>query len=168
MRGGELLRVPSLLTAMPNSKVSGAVLLQIIGYIVVLIAGRLWLTNTDGQYLAVVLSFAILFAVKIYFVLLGKQQGNPLIITERGIIIWPLIAEYWKDIETYRWEEVQRPGPNPQTGICLRLKARNNFPRNFVYDSFRAYLTLFPSEHLSATNTIFQQHGIKKDNSTRS
>jgi hypothetical protein len=167
LKGGELLRVASLLTAISNTRLAIGILLQIIGYIVVLVAGRLWLTTSDMQYLALVLAFTILFAVIIYLISLHKYQGNPLIIAERGIVIWPLITEFWKDIKSYHWEEIERPKPMPVRGICLRIKVNNNCLRNLVYDLFGTYLTLFPAEQQSAAEGIFEQHGIVKDKKNR-
>ena len=98
-------------------------------------------------------------------------MGNPLIITERGIVASPVVAELWEDIENYIWEEFKGltkiPGPTVLSmceGVCLRINNKGIFQRNFEHGHtiFGTYLIFFSPEQVTAAENIFNQHGIKK------
>jgi len=103
----------------------------------------------------------------------SKAKGNPLIFTERGIALHPVVAELWEDIESYSWEEFKGinrvPGPTVlslREGFCLKIINKGILQRCLEAKSrhsiFGTYLVFFSPEQMVAAESIINQYGIKK------
>ena len=104
---------------------------------------------------------------------LGSAKENALIITDKGLAFWPIVAEKWEDIESYSWEEFKGinrvPGPTVFSsceGVTLRILINGLFQRclesRTSHSIFATYLIFFSPEQMATAEGILKQHGIKK------
>ena len=111
--------------------------------------------------------FGLILAVIYRF---SKGRGNPLIFTERGIVIDPLLVETWEDIETFRWEKFQGltriSFSSKGEGMCLQIVNKGVIQRNIEtwtgHTMMAQYGIFFTKEQMKETEIIFQKYGISR------
>ncbi|TAN43612.1 MAG: hypothetical protein EPN25_00015 [Nitrospirae bacterium] len=168
----ELLKVNSLNKAVaPESRKSLLILAS--GVYIIGLAYGLWI-STDINNLMVMwsITLTLLYGFSIFIIIfLTTAKGSPLIITEKGIVCRPIVAEFWEDIESYNWEEFKggtcMPGSTLFSigeGISLKLKTKGLLPRTQLQGRtiFGTYLIFFSPEQMAITENIFDQQGINK------
>ncbi len=102
----ELLRIHSSYKKVQSSKrnlLIGTIALLLIIYLSII----LFFTNKEmkSEQLAIVFSFLIIFILIVFVINKSTQRrGSTFLITEKGILLEPDIAEYWMDIKGYEWE----------------------------------------------------------------
>ena len=111
--------------------------------------------NEQFVLVAMVLLFLAVLIFTIYR--MNRISGKTLIITEKGFFIEPLLAQYWKDIDEYRWNTV--PETQKEGTSLLLFNNRGSWPKTFDLGAYGFFFT--PEQMLQADN-IFQRLGIKK------
>ena len=114
----------------------------------------------------VLVSMVLLFLAALIFTIyrMNMISGKTLIITEKGFFIEPLLAQYWKDIDEYRWNTVSEAqkdlfsGKTEGTSLLL-FNNKGSWPKTFDLGCLRIFFT--PDQMLQVDN-IFQRLGIKK------
>ena len=136
--------------------------------------------DISGMMLAWGTILTILYGASIFLVFLfGHTKGRPLIITDRGITYYPLMAEKWADSESYSWETFKGlsriPGPtlfSLSEGVTLRLTNKGLIPRNIDIKSGHSLLAqlliFFTPEQIAIADSILEQHGIRKKEKEKS
>jgi len=175
LKGVELLRVPSLQKPISKKKRKAVIAVTTLLYAAFLVYG-FFITKDAPQSIKfswlVVLTILYFLGIVITFIL-GSSTENALILTERGIAYWPIVAEHWEDIERYSWEEFKGinrvPGPtvfSSREGITLKLITKGIFQRCLEsktgHSIFATYLIFFSPEQIAAAEVVFEQHGIRK------
>ena len=177
LKAKELLRVDTVFQKMPNSRKKVAMFVISVIFVVSIIYFA-WINKSSsmpkGFSIGIFLILALLYGLVLIVVsFLNKTRGNPLVFTTRGIVMYPLVSEYWEDIEDYQWEEftgIKRlPGPtlfSTSTGTCLRLINKGFFQRNLEnhtgHSIFATWGIFFSPDQIIIAEKIFQEHGIKK------
>jgi hypothetical protein len=107
-------------------------------------------------------SMALIFLAAFFFTLYRMSQNGDktLIITEKGFFIEPGLAEFWKDIDEYRWNASPEnvSGHNEGTSLLL-FNNRGAFPRNW---DLMQYGIFFTPDQVQQVENICQRLGIKK------
>jgi hypothetical protein len=130
-----------------------------------------------NEQLAIVLSFLVIFILIVIVINKSAQRrGSAFLITEKGVLLEPDIAEYWTDIKGYGWEtfkgfsrlSVSEKGE----GTCLIIFNKGFFQRNILRWSWHSVLTqhgiFFLPEQIEETEKIFQKFGINRNSGIRS
>lgn len=106
----------------------------------------------------------IFMFIGIYSVLVVKLLGKdatPLIFTGKGIVKSPYLAEYWRDIEKYYWEEFAKfkkapfaPEANPISLYLIKRWTDHNMLAH--------YGIFFNEEQIKKAEELFKKYGISK------
>lgn len=164
----ELLRI--------NSRTSGGgglakilliliIVLPLVFYkdIIYIIKGK----SPDEQ--LVLIAMAVFFIAAFFFTLykMSQNSGQTLIVTEKGLFIEPLLAEFWKDIDEYRWNAPSGANKDMFTkqneGTSLLLfNNKGVWPKTF---DLMQYNIFFTSDQMQQVDTICNRLGIKKTES---
>ena len=175
LKGVELLRVPSLQKPISRKKRKAVLAVLTLLYPAFLVYG-FSITKDAPQSIKL---FWLVAPTILYFLgiaitfILGNATTNALIITERGLAYWPIVAEKWEDIESYSWEEFKGltriPGPTVFSsceGITLRIIHKGFSQRclegRTSHSIFATYLILFSPDQMAAAEVVLKQHGIRK------
>ena len=112
----------------------------------------------------VLVSMALIFLAAFFFTLyrMNRDSGKSLIMTEKGFFIEPGLAEFWKDIDEYRWnasaETALTSDQNEGTSLFL-FNHKGVLPKN--YDLVQ-YGIFFTPDQVQQADAICQRFGIKK------
>ena len=175
LEGRELLKVNSL--HRPISDKKRKVLFYVVTtlYVLGFVFAKWTSPDVSGTMLAWGFVLTTLYGLSLFLIyLFSRTKGKPLIITERGITYYPLVAEKWTDIESYSWESFKGlsriPGPTLLSfseGVCLRIMNKGIIQRNIDIKSghsiFATFLIFFTPEQIALADAILGQHGIKKE-----
>jgi hypothetical protein len=168
------LKVDSLHRPISNRKRKVLFYVVTAVYILGFVFAKWTSPDVSGMMLTWGFMLTILYATSIFLIFLfGRIRGRPLIITDRGITYYPLVAERWADIESYSWETFKGlsriPGPtlfSLSEGVTLRLMNKGIIPRNINihsgHSTLAMFLVFFTSEQIEITDSILEQHGIRK------
>lgn len=115
----------------------------------------------------------------ILFFSFTSNKGNPLIFTEKGIVLPYITANYWNEIESYRWEDYtgwnKVPGPrvfSTSGGITLHVNLRGTMELFSGWRAVRAgnilatYLIFFSPEQIEQVESVFLEFGVLTPNQT--
>jgi len=117
------------------------------------------------------LLYGCLVALLVFYV---GNRGNPLVFTDKGVVLPFVAGSYWGEIESYSWEEYSGirkvPGPTVLSfseGTCLNIKPKGSilFSRwiNGHGGSVMAiYLIFFSKEQIAQTEAIFCEYAVQK------
>jgi hypothetical protein len=108
----------------------------------------------------VLVAMALFFLAAFIFTLykMNQNSGKTLIVTEKGFFIEPGLAEFWKDIDEYRWNvSSQMEG---KSIIFFNNKAA--WPKAF---DLMQYNIFFTPDQVQQTDNICNRLGIKKTES---
>lgn len=114
----------------------------------------------------VLVAIVLLFLAAFFFTLfrMNRNSGKTLAITEKGFFIAPDLAEFWKDIDEYRWNSFSNAISNLTSGqkevsSIVLIKNKGGWPKTFdltLYDIF------FTPEQIQQVDNICNRLGIKK------
>jgi len=96
-----------------------------------------------------------------------QNSGKVLIVTEKGFFIEPGLAEFWKDIDKYRWNVPSGTnkdlfsGQNEGTSLLL-FNNKGAWPKTFDLMQYGIYFT---SDQMPQVDTICNRMGIKRSES---
>lgn len=159
----ELLRI--------NSRYTGAevlakffliliVLFLIVFYedIISLIKGK----SLDEQ--LVLISMAVFFLASVIFTIykINQNRGKTFIATEKGLFIEPGLAEFWKDIDEYRWNtsaEKDLPFGQSEGTSTLIFNKKGACPKTF---DLMQYGIFFTPDQVQQVDNICNRLGIIK------
>ena len=167
----DILAAPALLRIEPQD-IKFPEKLQ-IGIILLISAGYAFLVyGMIGHFKLELLGVTGAYVFIIVAILMLGQKSTPLVITNRGILKYPYVAEFWEDIESYTWETFTgstrlpiQPGDSVATlylvnkGGILRQRNIENRTGHTVLANCGIF---FSPEQIESTDKIFQEHGIKK------
>lgn len=109
--------------------------------------------NEQLVLISMVVFFLAAFILTLYK--MNQNSGKNLIITEKGFFIEPALAEFWKDIDEYKW--------NTFSGMSeASLTLFNNkgaWPKAF---DLTQYNIIFTPDQMQQMDTICNRLGIKK------
>ncbi|MDU0460271.1 MAG: hypothetical protein RW306_16205 [Geobacteraceae bacterium] len=177
LTGAELLRIESLHRQIPSSdikrKITSLTIIFILGSIF-----SIWKYREDIIPLLFFLGFvSMIYALMVAFIKIYLQnKGNPLIFTDKGIVLPNIAANFWNEIESYGWEEYKGwnkvPGPtvfSASEGSCLNLTLKGGLsiflPRwcdSKGGNIFATALIFFSKEQIAKAEEIFSNHSISK------
>lgn len=114
----------------------------------------------------VLVSMAVLFFAAFIFTLykMNKNSGKSLIVTEKGFFIEPVLAEFWQDIDEYKWNVLSgankdiSTGQNEGTSLIL-FNNKGAWPK--VFD-LAQYNIFFTPDQMQQMDNICNRLGIKK------
>ena len=162
--GNELLRIESIHRKVPKWIRYTALLIISIGYILALLI-RL---NEEELWLWVS-AISVLYVLILLVIIRMTNEGNLFIVTEKGIVVDPYLAELWEDIEGYGWETfkgLNRISLSAKERTCLLVVNKGRFQRNHENISNHSMLAqhgiFFNSEQIAKAEVIFGQFGIRK------
>lgn len=111
----------------------------------------------------------------ILFLSFTSNKGNPLIFTEKGIVLPYITASNWNEIESYGWEDYtgwsKVPGPSvfsASGGITLHVNLRGTME---LFSGWRAvrggnilatYLIFFSPEQITQVESVFSEFGVQQ------
>jgi hypothetical protein len=120
--------------------------------------------SPDEQF--VLAAMAVFFLAVLIFTLykMTQNSGKTLIITEKGLFIEPCLAEFWKDIDEYRWNassDANRDLFSGQTegSSLLLFNNKGAWPKTF---DLMQYGIFFKPDQVQQLDSICQRLGIKK------
>jgi hypothetical protein len=120
--------------------------------------------SPDEQF--VLASMVVLFLAAFIFTLykMSQNSGKTLIIREKGLFIEPVLAEFWKDIDKYRWNASSGPNRDlfsrQSEGPSLLLyNNKGAWPK--VVDLMQ-YSIFFTPDQAQQVDNICNRLGIKK------
>ena len=121
------------------------------------------------------IGIAGLYGLSVAVLMRSTNRGNPLIITERGIVIIPAIVEVWEDLEKYGWETftgTQRVSLTSKgEGTCLYIINKGNFQRNIEswtgHTSLSQYGIFFRPEQIIEAEKILRRFGLTEISSLK-
>ena len=112
------------------------------------------------------------YAVLIIAIMLLGRKATPFVITNRGLLKYPYVAEFWEDLENYTWETFTgfsrlplQPADKVTTlylvnkGGILRQRNIENRTGHTVLGNCGIF---FSAEQIALTDKLFQDHGIKR------
>ena len=117
----------------------------------------------------VLVSMAVLFFAAFIFTLykMNQNSGKSFVVTEKGFFIEPVLAEFWKDIDEYRWNVL--PGANKDmltrqnegTSLIL-VNNKGSWPKAF---DLAQYNFFFTPDQMQQMDNICNRLEIKKTES---
>lgn len=175
LSGRELLRIESLHKQLPKAELRR----KIASLSVVYVLGTgycLW--TFWGEFIPLVC--LILLASTIYAVMVAVlivhigNRGNPLIFTDKGIVLPNIIANCWSEIESYEWEDFKGrnkvPGPSVfsfSEGTCLSINLRgamsvlcSRWRDNKGGNVLATYLIFFSAEQVVKAEAIISEYDV--------
>ena len=162
--GNELLRIESIHRKVPKWIRYTALLIISIGYILALL-----LRLNEEELWLWVSAISVLYVLILVVVVRMTNEKNPFIVTEKGIVVDPYLAEVWEDIEGYGWETfkgLNRISLSAKERTCLLIVNKGRFQRNLEnisnHSMLAQYGIFFNSEQMAETEIIFSQFGIRK------
>jgi energy-coupling factor transporter transmembrane protein EcfT len=168
----ELLRIDSSYKKVQRSKRN--LLIGIIAFfIIIYLSIILFFINKEikSEQLAIVISILFIFILIVFIINKSNQRrGSTFLITEKGILLEPDIAEYWMDIKGYEWETFKcfskLTVSGKGKGMCLIILNKGFSQRNILRWSWHSLLTqhgiFFSPEQVKETEKIFSKFGINK------
>lgn len=104
----------------------------------------------------VLLSMALIFLAAFFFTLyrMNRDGGKSLVMTEKGFFIESGLAEFWKDIDEYKWNNISNEGTS-----LLLLNHKEALPRNH---DLMQYGISFTPDQVQQVDNICNRLGIKK------
>lgn len=177
LTGVELLRIESLHHQIPSSdikrKITSLTIIFILGSIF-----SIWKYREDIVPLLFFLAFvSMIYALMIAFIKLYLQnKGNPLIFTDKGIVLPNIAANFWNEIESYGWEEFKGwkkvPGPtvfSASEGSCLSLNLKDclsiflsRWRDSKGGNIFATALIFFTQAQIAKAEEIFSKNSVPK------
>ncbi|KQC10301.1 MAG: hypothetical protein APR62_01975 [Smithella sp. SDB] len=117
----------------------------------------------------VLVSMAVLFLAAFIFTLykMNQNSGKSLIVTEKGFFIEPILAEFWKDIDEYKWNSPSDAnkdtltGQNEGTSLIL-FNNKGAWPKAFDLIQYNIFFT---PDQMQQMDNICNRLGIKKTES---
>jgi uncharacterized membrane protein (DUF485 family) len=109
------------------------------------------------------LLFFIAFLVFTIY-MINLQRGKTLIVTEKGLFIEPTLAQFWKDIDEYRWSssetvsKVLLSGKAEGTSLLL-FNNKGALPKTY---NLIQYGIFFTPQQIEQVNGLCKRLGIKK------
>ncbi|MCX5847993.1 MAG: hypothetical protein NTW65_00890 [Deltaproteobacteria bacterium] len=110
----------------------------------------------------VLVSMVVLFLAAFIFTLykMNQNSGKTLIITEKGIFMDPLLAEFWKDIDEYKCNTSSENVSGQTEGkSIIFFNNKGAWPKTF--DLMR-YGIFFTPDQVQQVDNICSRLGIKK------
>lgn len=114
----------------------------------------------------VLVSMAVLFFSAFIFTLykMNQNSGKSFIVTEKGFFIEPVLAEFWKDIDEYKWNVPSGTNKDTLTGqnegtSLLLFNNKGAWPKAFDLTQYNIFFT---SDQMQQTDNICNRLGIKK------
>jgi len=177
LAGKELLRVDSLHKQLPkkSKKIIFVVITSMYG-LGMLYSLLLYWGQSPLIYLIPAMITACYCISLILYVSFTSNKGNPLIFTQKGIVLPNITATYWNEIESYGWEDYtgwnKVPGPrvlSTSGGITLHVNLREAMKE--LVSGWRAvrggnilatYLIFFSPEQIEQVEGIFSEFGIQR------
>jgi hypothetical protein len=169
--GKELLCVASLHHQLSKSTRNYLVLIATVVCLAGLLYGYWTRVDVKNYMLFWSILIAAVYGLILIFIFISTLRGYPLIITDKGIAVPMLVAEFWSDIESYSWEKFyganRMLGPtifSTREGTTLKLKTKGMLPRTQQggHSILSTYLIFFSPEQIEAAEKIFNEHGIRK------
>jgi len=119
--------------------------------------------SSDEQ--LVLMAMAVFFLAAFFFTLykMNQNSGKTLIVTEKGFFIEPGLAEFWKDIDEYRWN-ISSENVSGQTEGKSIIFFNNKGVWPKIFDLMQ-YNIFFTSDQMQQVDTICNRLGIKKTES---
>jgi hypothetical protein len=167
----EILSAPEILRIEPQD-IKFSKKLQLIIILIISIGYAMFIYKMIERSNLELLFVTGLFAVIIVAILLLSRKTTPFVITNRGLLKYPYVAEFWEDIESYTWETFTgakrlplQPSHSVTTlylvnkGGILRQRNIENRTGHTVFGNCGIFFT---HDQIEATDRIFQEHGIKK------
>ncbi|HBI47164.1 MAG TPA: hypothetical protein DDX93_00315 [Smithella sp.] len=113
----------------------------------------------------VLVSMAVLFLAAFIFTLykMNQNSGKTFIVTEKGFFIEPGMAEFWKDIDEYKWNVSSENVSGQLEGNSITFfNNKGAWPKAF---DLMQYNIFFTPDQMQQTDNICNRLGIKKTES---
>jgi hypothetical protein len=110
----------------------------------------------------VLIAMAVLFLAAFFFTLYKKSQnsGKTLIVSEKGLFIEPLLAEFWKDIDEYKCNTSAENVSGQMKGTSIIFfNNKGAWPKTF---DLMQYGIFFTPQQVVQVENICSRLGIKK------
>lgn len=177
LAGKELLRINSQHKQLPNQKKKWRLVAISITYGLGMLFS-LWFYWGESPliYLTPAIITALYCFCLILFFSFTSNKGNPLIFTEKGIVLPNITANYWNEIESYGWEDYtgwnKVPGPrvfSASGGITLHVNLSGTMAE--LFSGWRAtrggnilatYLIFFSPEQIAQAESVFSEFGVQR------
>lgn len=162
----ELLRVTSVEKKIPE-------FLKYI-FIILITAVYLYTLNInqgeDTFMIWIVIVSMLYLLILVVVIRFTKGRGASLVITEKGVVINPMLAETWEDINRYGWETFKGTTKtsffSKREGTSLLILNKGTFQRNIEtwtgHTMLGQYGILFTLEQIEKADRIFKEYGINK------
>jgi hypothetical protein len=123
--------------------------------------------SPDEQLVLVAMAVFFLAAFFFTFYKMTQNSGKVLIVTEKGFFIEPELAEFWKDIDEYRWNVPSGANKDMLTGqnegiSLLLFNNKGAWPEAF---DLMQYNIFFTTEQMQQMDNTCNRLGIKKTES---
>lgn len=110
----------------------------------------------------VLIAMAVLFLAAFFLTIyrMNQNSGKTLVITEKGLFIEPVLAEFWKDIDEYKYNmssdniSVQTEGKS-----IIFFNNKGAWPKIFDLMQYNIFFTL---DQVQQMDNICNRQGIKK------
>lgn len=110
----------------------------------------------------VLIAMAVIFIAAFFFTLykMSQNSGKTLIITEKGFLIEPVLAEFWKDIDEYKCSTSPENASGQTEGkSIIFFNNKGTWPKTF---DLMQYGIFFTPEQIGQMDNICSRLEIKK------
>ncbi len=168
----ELLRIDSIYKKVQSFNRNLLIVIIALFFIMYILAILFFMNKKiNNEQLAIIFALSAIFILIVIIIKKSAQRrGSTFLITEKGILLEPDIAEYWADIKEYGWETFKGFSrlsvSDKGEGTCLIIFNNGFFQRNILRWSWHSVLTqhgiFFSPEQIEETEKIFQKFGINR------
>ncbi len=162
----ELLRVASVEKKLPES-------LKYIIFILITLVYLYALNINQGEdtFMIWIVIVSMLYLLMLVVIIrFTKGRGASLVITEKGVVINPMLAELWEDINKYGWETFKGTTKtsffSKREGTSLLILNKGTFQRNTEtwtgHTMLGQYGIIFTPEQIEKADRIFKEYGVNK------
>ncbi len=128
------------------------------------IIGLLKEKSLEEQFMLIGMFLFFLAALIFTVYMINLQRGKTLIVTEKGFFIEPILAQFWKDIDEYRWSSSEAvsqfllSGKVEGTSLLL-FNNKGALPKTY---NLIQYGIFFTPQQMEQVDQLCKRLGIKK------
>jgi len=120
--------------------------------------------SPDEQLVLVSMAVFFLAAFIVTLYKMNQNNGKSLVVTEKGFFIEPVLAEFWKDIDEYKWNAPSVANKDTLTGqnegsSLILFNNKGAWPKAFDLTQYNIFFT---SDQMQQMDNICNRLGIKK------
>lgn len=109
----------------------------------------------------VLVAIAVFFIAAVCFTLykISQNSGKTLIVTEKGFFIETVLAQFWKDIDEYKYLSSEKVSGQTEEKSIIFISNKGVWPKIFDLTQYSIFLT---SQQVEQMDNICSRLGIKK------